>query len=184
MSFTPKKCPPGCVYAMHDGNIRYCGYILITGHMRDCEPGYGCIRYSRGNRSKSEDFYIKRPLKSCEICGKKFPPRNIHSKYCSKACAKEADRRRPCRKKQYRPATPKPCDICGREFIPYRSSVKRCSTECQLEWRRRDSRERMRERAKSKKKGGEYGKTEPISDEPESPGGLEGSQKDTDARGD
>lgn len=52
-SFESLNCPPGCAYAMKlsnsgDGRITFhCGYILITGKMRGCDPGQGCSRYEK-----------------------------------------------------------------------------------------------------------------------------------------
>lgn len=60
-TFKPAKCPPGCAYAMRLHNsaggelLCHCGYILITGESRGCNPGPGCKRYrirkKRGNTS-------------------------------------------------------------------------------------------------------------------------------------
>lgn len=54
--FVPRKCPPGCVYAMqaHNGGdgrkVEHCGYILYTDKPRGCDPGKNCKRYQKGDR--------------------------------------------------------------------------------------------------------------------------------------
>lgn len=61
--------PPKCVYAMlmcgsseKSGNY-HCGYILITGHMRGCDPGMNCTRYLRGKRLPQTALTVKRKKK-------------------------------------------------------------------------------------------------------------------------
>lgn len=53
--FTPKKCPPDCIYVhMVNGNLQTCGYIFQAHQMRGCDPGPGCKRYvgSKAKRNK------------------------------------------------------------------------------------------------------------------------------------
>lgn len=44
--FVPAKCPDDCLYWQKiSGDMPMCGYFLITGELRGCEPGPGCKRY-------------------------------------------------------------------------------------------------------------------------------------------
>ena len=52
------ECPPDCRYSMKsnstgDGRAhRHCGYILMAGKVRGCDPGAGCVRYDNGRRPR------------------------------------------------------------------------------------------------------------------------------------
>lgn len=58
-STEPAKCPLDCRYLMafpyNDAWPHHCGYILITGHSRGCDPGEGCIRYQKKRRKGKSD---------------------------------------------------------------------------------------------------------------------------------
>lgn len=44
--FVPAKCPDDCLYLqMFESKRCMCGYFLITGELRGCDPGPGCKRY-------------------------------------------------------------------------------------------------------------------------------------------
>ena len=50
----PEQCPLDCRYLMAymycQDFPHHCGYILMTGHSRGCDPGEGCIRYRKKKR--------------------------------------------------------------------------------------------------------------------------------------
>lgn len=44
--FVPAKCPDDCLYWQKvSTDVPMCGYFLITGELRGCDPGKGCKRY-------------------------------------------------------------------------------------------------------------------------------------------
>lgn len=151
-------CPKGCMYEMRQENLRHCGYILITGHMRDCDPGYGCTRYVKASKEWAKTNVRLEP-KQCIICGKQFEPATRWSVYCSKACAKEAANRKSkeCKARK-KDKTKEPeeriCDICGAVFVPHRYWEKRCSPECKKEFQKRYRKERYEESVREKQKEG------------------------------
>lgn len=62
----------------------------------------------------------KHPSRNCEKCSKLFRPTFATGKYCSQACAKEAQRY----------LTPRQCLTCEKIFQPSGSSVRFCSRRC------------------------------------------------------
>lgn len=57
--FQPAKCPLDCRYLMayqHNQDYsHHCGYILMTGRSRGCDPGRGCTRYKTKRRNKRNE---------------------------------------------------------------------------------------------------------------------------------
>lgn len=43
--FEPVECPPDCYFGQTLDNLPCCGYFILTGNIRGCDPGPGCRRY-------------------------------------------------------------------------------------------------------------------------------------------
>lgn len=142
---------------MYQEKLRHCGYILIAGHMRGCEPNRDCIRYVKASKERAKTNVRLSP-KQCIICGKQFEPATRRSVYC-KACAKEAANRqsKECKARK-KDKTKEPekriCDICGAVFVPHRYWEKRCSPECKKEFQKRYRKERYEKSVREKQKEG------------------------------
>lgn len=51
-SFKPAKCPVDCWYRQTiSGGVPLCGYVLVEGELRGCDPGPGCKRYVGKNKN-------------------------------------------------------------------------------------------------------------------------------------
>ena len=69
--FVPAKCPDDCLYLqMVETKRCMCGFFLIIGELRGCDPGFGCKRYVGLNADEKAARHRK--VKWDVVTGKKL----------------------------------------------------------------------------------------------------------------
>lgn len=64
--FRPSKRCKSCIYRATTQVPWACEYILIKGHMRNCEPGSLCTKYKKGDRVLT-DTSMQIPSRTDEV---------------------------------------------------------------------------------------------------------------------
>jgi len=111
-----------------------CGkqFTPVNGHQEYCKPSHASA--ARQQRRKGLPLHVIGIVRrTCPVCHKRFKPKVLNQKYCSKTCRQakiNANYYRARRADLLASIPERSCPVCGNPFIPKSFRQKYCSRQC------------------------------------------------------